>query len=651
MQITSQVLRNVSFGAGASHIATFSGGPYTDVTVSAQVQTSGSSGSQGTVSVGVRLGNYSAGSATSGYIAELDTSGVVRLWRVDTFTELGSYAIPGYTAGQWITLTLQAVTDNLSVQVNGTAAITATDSLFLIGDVGLWSYEPASAGQHGFENFSVVPQGGVSAATINYTYDPLYRLTNANYSTGTVFTYTYDAVGNRLSQTITSTTVYTYDDANRLTNAGGVAYTWDNNGNLLNDGVFTYTYDTANRLSAVNGGGVTASYAYDGIGARMRQVTGGITTTYTLDLNAGLVQVLADSGANTYLYGNGRIAQFAGTNAQYFLADHLGSVRQLTSASGAVTLAKSYQPYGSVLSSAGTVGSSYGFTGELSDSYIKLTYLRARYYASDSGRFITKDMWPKDHMRPVAFNLWLYAHSNPVNLTDPTGEYPWGNACRARQYKGDGPRYCILNNGGFIDTVHFEGARNTGNPNTVGGISYSVFTFRQSGEPAHVLTIKQTVGYVVPIYGTYTLHHLDELNDNQLKRLALTIYMDYQQNVFEPFQLLSGSAFSNEDLPSDYLGFVAGMDGYDLEWAVQQLGGGYASYGAPPGYEATLWQAVLCARLGVCDDRNPYNNAWTLKIRYDCGNGDIRYINKPWPSALHREPIEEGRYWLGPWRE
>ncbi|MGQ0602627.1 MAG: hypothetical protein ACT4QE_13145 [Anaerolineales bacterium] len=62
---------------------------------------------------------------------------------------------------------------------------------------------------------------------------------------------------------------------------------------------------------------------------------------------------MADSRANTYLYGNGRIAQFAGSMASYFLADHLGSVRQLTSASGAVTLAKGYQPYGSVLSSAG----------------------------------------------------------------------------------------------------------------------------------------------------------------------------------------------------------------------------------------------------------------------------------------------------------
>jgi len=55
-------------------------------------------------------------------------------------------------------------------------------------------------------------------------HDSLYRLANAIYSTGNV--YTYDAVGDRLTETtITNTTVYTYDNANRLTNVVAVAYT------------------------------------------------------------------------------------------------------------------------------------------------------------------------------------------------------------------------------------------------------------------------------------------------------------------------------------------------------------------------------------------------------------------------------------------
>jgi len=57
-----------------------------------------------------------------------------------------------------------------------------------------------------------------------------------------------------------------------------------------------------------------------------------------LDNIHGLTQVLADI-TYTYLYGNGRIAQYSATT-EYFLGDALGSVRQLTDASGEVTLAK-----------------------------------------------------------------------------------------------------------------------------------------------------------------------------------------------------------------------------------------------------------------------------------------------------------------------
>ena len=70
-----------------------------------------------------------------------------------------------------------------------------------------------------------------------------------------------------------------------------------------------------------------------------------------LDLAAGLTQVLAD-GTFTYLYGNGRIAQATVTQTAYFLGDALGSVRHLVDANGQVTLARSYEPYGDVLTSA-----------------------------------------------------------------------------------------------------------------------------------------------------------------------------------------------------------------------------------------------------------------------------------------------------------
>ena len=62
--------------------------------------------------------------------------------------------------------------------------------------------------------------------TITYAYDPLGRLISANYGDGNYFVYTYDAVGNQLSETTQfGTTTYTYDAANRLATVNAVSYT------------------------------------------------------------------------------------------------------------------------------------------------------------------------------------------------------------------------------------------------------------------------------------------------------------------------------------------------------------------------------------------------------------------------------------------
>ncbi len=112
--------------------------------------------------------------------------------------------------------------------------------------------------------------------TINYAYDPLYRLTEANYSTGDYYHYAYDAVGNRLSQTTElAVNSYQYDAANRLTSVNGVPYMWDANGSLLSDGLNSYTYDSANRLISFNG---TSSYAYNGLGDRLTQPANGMAS-------------------------------------------------------------------------------------------------------------------------------------------------------------------------------------------------------------------------------------------------------------------------------------------------------------------------------------------------------------------------------------
>ena len=179
-----------------------------------------------------------------------------------------------------------------------------------------------------------------------------------------------------------------------------------------------YAYDSANRLKSAINPSTVSSYGYNGLGDRLSQTVNGVTTNYTLDLNAGLTQVLND-GTNAYVYGLGRIAQVNATT-EYFLGDALGSVRQMVNASGTITLAKGYTPYGEVMSTAGSGTSIYAYTGEQTD-VSGLTYLRARYYASYLNQFIQPDTIVPDPYIPADWNKYSYVWNNPVNFTDPSG--------------------------------------------------------------------------------------------------------------------------------------------------------------------------------------------------------------------------------------
>jgi RHS repeat-associated protein len=310
-----------------------------------------------------------------------------------------------------------------------------------------WSDTENHCEMPGCEYESITIPGGIDyhEITIDYTYDPLNRLTGAYYSNSVMYEYEYDAVGNRVYQyqqidEMTTDINYYYDSANRLIEVDSVEYTWDDNGNLLSDGVNEYIYDSANRLIYTyrpGEWGWGAEYTYNGLGDRLTQTAPVYpgssyweTTYYTLDLNSSLTQVLKASieegSIITYTYGLGRISQHNLENAtpEYFLGDALGSVRQMTDQAGALTFAQSYDPYGTVTYTDGESHTEYGFTGEQYGDTTELVYLRARYYSPNDGRFQSRDTWSGDVNRPLSLNRWNYAYSNPANYVDSTGHYP-----------------------------------------------------------------------------------------------------------------------------------------------------------------------------------------------------------------------------------
>jgi RHS repeat-associated protein len=425
--------------------------------------------------------------------------------------------------------------------------------------VQFWSSEGNSCSLPGCTQDTVrLPGGaGVGTVTIDYNYDPLYRLIAADYDTGDYFHYTYDAVGNRLTQEnavqgLPATTTYTYDGANRLTSVNGVTYTWDANGNLLSDGVNTYAYDAANRLTSFNGPSNTVGYGYNGLGDRLQETLNGQTANFTMDLNAGLTQALSD-GNYDYLYGVSRLAQVdRGTQGtEYFLGDALGSVRQMTDETGEVTFAQAYDPYGVVAKTAGYSQTAYGFTNEYTNQ--GLVYLRSRMYSPATGRFLTKDSWQGDYNRPLSLNRWTYVEGNPVNNFDPTGQIPTpGEIAKGRQIYS-----C---NCGWIDFGHANSALALSIINLLDEENKRFSTpndeFRQdifAVSPSTDISFWEMKKITVSLTAVVRTGLDDQTKDS----VALGIYRNLQEKI----EFTQGKAhewftyFSFEDLPSDEIGF------------------------------------------------------------------------------------------------
>jgi RHS repeat-associated protein len=135
------------------------------------------------------------------------------------------------------------------------------------------------------------------------------------------------------------------------------------------------------------------------------------------DQSGSLPLVLSD-GTNNYVYGPGGLPleQISGSTISYFHQDQLGSTRALTNAGGSPVATYSYDAYGKVSASTGSVTTPLGFTGQYTDAESGLTYMRARYYDPATGQFLSKDPITAKTGEPYG-----YAGNDPLNRRDPSG--------------------------------------------------------------------------------------------------------------------------------------------------------------------------------------------------------------------------------------
>jgi len=266
----------------------------------------------------------------------------------------------------------------------------------------------------------------LNGVTSNYSYDPLYELTQVTQGGSTTESYSYDPVGNRLSSS--SVPNYNYNVSNELTSNSNGSYTYDANGNTLTDASGrSFTWDFENRLiQAVvpgqNGG--TTTFKYDPFGRRI-QKSGPLGTTNYLYNGPNLLEEIDNSGNILARYTQGAfvdelLSELRSGTTSYYEEDGLGSVTSLSSSAGALANTYTFDSFGKLTASAGTIVNPFQYTGREFDQETGMYFYRARYYDQSIGRFSSED--------PIGINggpnFYDYVSNDPVDLIDPPGLSP-----------------------------------------------------------------------------------------------------------------------------------------------------------------------------------------------------------------------------------
>jgi len=145
-------------------------------------------------------------------------------------------------------------------------------------------------------------------------------------------------------------------------------------------------------------------------------------TNYLYD-GENLLEEVDNSGNVLARYTQGasvdeELSELRASTTSFYEADGLNSITSLSSAAGALANTYTYDSFGNVTNSTGTVGNPFKYTGRELDSETGLNYNRARYYNSATGRFTSED--------PLGFggsgsNFYPYVRNDPADLIDPLG--------------------------------------------------------------------------------------------------------------------------------------------------------------------------------------------------------------------------------------
>ena len=238
--------------------------------------------------------------------------------------------------------------------------------------------------------------------------------------------------------------------------------------NRLNENVVNH-YNALNQLTQTLTKNYKVSFTYDAEGLRTSKTVNGEKTVFVWDRDQ-LVMELSEGGKvqKRYIRGNDLVYADEGTDTekQYYVANPHGNVVQLTDENGAVIKTYEYDSFGNEVNPDRKDDNPFRYCGEYYDKETEEVYLRARYYQSAVGRFLTRDTYTGEEDESLSLHLYTYCENDGVNSVDPSGhKIKFATKSKKKKkkilttlYKLTGNKFKIMNKGHYKGYVLFKKA-------------------------------------------------------------------------------------------------------------------------------------------------------------------------------------------------
>jgi RHS repeat-associated protein len=293
---------------------------------------------------------------------------------------------------------------------------------------------------YGYDNLSQLTS--FQRGTLNGTNTALTGTPSVNEA------WSYDALGNRTSNTVGSTTTTeTANAQNEITSVSGATTpTYDANGNMTTDqNGLHYVYDAWNQLVAVkdSSGNTLETYSYDGLGHSITNTVSGTTKDlYYSDQGQVLEEATGGQYTTRYawspVYVNAMIFRETDTSGTGLTAtgtsyqrlwptqDANWNITAIVNDSGTVVERYAYDPFGAVTvmdagygsRSSSSFGWIYNYQGMRYDAVSGLDKADERWYSPTLGTWTTTD--PSLYLAGDV-NLYRFVGDDPGSHTDPSG--------------------------------------------------------------------------------------------------------------------------------------------------------------------------------------------------------------------------------------